>query len=67
MQGTRANTLLINHGKDTHLNAYVNANWVGNAILKQRSKTGIFLRYGTAALYLIRTMQKTVSLSSADA
>lgn len=58
LRGTRVNTLLIDPGKDTNLNAYVDASWGTETTFKRRSRTGIYVRYGTAPLYLIGTMQK---------
>lgn len=49
--------------ENTRLNAYVNEIRGADAVFKWESRIEIFVRYGTAPLKLISTLQKTVSLS----
>lgn len=61
--GTRVNTLVIGPGNDLQLNVYVDANWVGDGVLKQRIGTERFVQYGKAPIYLVRTVQMSVFVS----
>ena len=54
-------------GDGNQLVAYVDANWAGEPGAGRRSRTGIVLFYGKAAVYYTTALQKGVTLSSTEA
>ena len=59
--------LKLSAGKGDQLSAYVDANWAGEPGAKRRSRTGIVIFYGEAAVYYTTVLQKGVTLSSTEA
>jgi len=54
-------------GGGNQLSAYVDANWGGEPGSNRRSRSGIVLFYGNAAIHFTSTLQKCVTLSSTEA
>lgn len=57
----------MNPGNGDQLSVHVDADWAGETNSRRRSRTGILVRYGKAPIYASSSLQKSVSLSSAEA
>lgn len=60
LTGTCNTELLLKHGEYVQLSGHADANWVGEAHAKRRSKNGILIQYGNAVRYAASALQKCV-------
>lgn len=59
-------TLLLFPGTKTQLHESVEVNWFGDKFSKQRSRTGVFIRYGDERLYAFNCLQKYITLTATE-
>lgn len=59
--------LVLKPDQSNQLSAHVDANWAGEPGAGRRSRSGVLIRYGKAAVYFRTSLQKCVTLSSTEA
>lgn len=67
LKGTRNHGLKRKPGEGNQLSAYVDSNWAGEPGAGRRSRTGFVLFYGSLAMHYTSSLQKGITLSSAEA
>lgn len=67
LKATKDAALIISPGDGNQLSAYVDSSWGGEPGFGRKSRSGIIIKYGNAAVYTASVLQKCTALSSTEA
>ena len=67
LNGTICHGLQLSSGTSDQLIVHVDSNWAGEPGSKWKSRTGLAIFYGNAAMHYYSSLQKRITLSSSEA